>query len=233
MKSGPQAESLPHKGGPSSSPLVARRAMGHSLTAAVWIGLLFCATAAAQKPETLHYNVNWPSGLSLGEAALTAQKTAAGWDFEMTVDAAVPGFRISDRFHSVTDPQLCSLEFTRKISQGSRKAGETTRFDQAAGCVRDALAYLFSVGRSLAQGTLPPPAQVFYGRSYSINVAASGEQSIHISGKPQIADCLTVHLTGPASNSTFEIYFARDAARTPVRARIPTNLGPISVELSP
>ncbi len=28
MKSGPQAESLPHKGGPSSSALVARRAMG-------------------------------------------------------------------------------------------------------------------------------------------------------------------------------------------------------------
>jgi hypothetical protein len=34
MKSGPQAESLPHKGGPSSSALVARRAMGHSLTVA-------------------------------------------------------------------------------------------------------------------------------------------------------------------------------------------------------
>lgn len=204
-----------------------------SLTVAARIGLLFCASAAAQQPESLHYNLNWPSGLSLGEASLTAQKNAAGWDFEMTVDGAIPGFRISDRFHSVTNPQLCSLEFSREISQGSRKAGETTRFDDAAGCVRDALAYLFALGRDLAQGALPPPGQVFYGRPYSINVAASGQQSINISGKPQIADCLTVHLAGTASNSKFEIYFARDAGRTPVLARIPTNLGPISVELSP
>jgi hypothetical protein len=189
--------------------------------------------ALAQQPESLHYNLDWPSGLSLGEASLTAQKTAAGWDFEMSVDAAVPGFRISDRFHSVTNPQLCSLEFSREISQGSRKAGETTKFDDASGCVRDALAYLFSLGRNLTQDTLPPPGQVFYGRPYSINVAASGQQTININGKPQIADCLTVHLAGPASNSTFEIYFAQDAARTPILARIPTNLGPISVELSP
>lgn len=204
-----------------------------SLTVAAWIGLLFCASAAAQQPEMLHYNLNWPSGLSLGEASLTAQKTAAGWDLRMTVDAAIPGFRISDQFHSVTNPQLCSLEFSREISQGSRKAGETTKFDDAAGCVRDALAYLFSLGRNLAQGALPPPGQVFYGRSYSINVAASGQQSIKTNGKPQVADCLTVHLAGRSSNSAFEIYFARDAARTPVLARIPTNLGFISVELSP
>jgi hypothetical protein len=189
--------------------------------------------ALAQQPESLHYNLDWPSGLSLGEASLTAQKTAAGWDFEMSVDAAVPGFRISDRFHSVTNPQLCSLEFSREVSQGSRKAGETTKFDDAAGCAQDALAYLFFLGRNLAQGTLPPPGQVFYGRSYSINVAASGQQTININGKPQIADGLTVHLAGPASKSTFEIYFARDSARTPVLARIPTSLGPISVELSP
>jgi hypothetical protein len=188
--------------------------------------------ALAQQPESLHYNLNWPSGLSLGEASLAARKTAAGWEFEMTVDAAIPGFRISDRFHSVTNPQLCSLEFKREISQGSRKAGEATRFDDAAGCVRDALAFVFSL-RNLAQGTLPPPEQVFYGRSYSINVATSGQQAINVNGKSQIADCLTVHLAGAASNSTFEIYFARDAARTPVLARIPTNLGPISVELSP
>jgi Protein of unknown function (DUF3108) len=187
----------------------------------------------AQQPESLHYNLNWPSGLSLGEASLTAQKTAAGWDLRMAVDAAIPGFRISDRFHSVTNQQLCSLEFSREISQGSRKAGETTRFDDASGCARDALGYLLSLGRNLAQGTLPPPGQVFYGRSYSIDVAASGQKTINLDGKPQIADCLTVRLAGPASNSTFEIYFARDAARTPVLARIPTNLGPISVELSP
>jgi hypothetical protein len=204
-----------------------------SFTAVAQIGLLFCASAAAQQPETLHYNLNWPSSLSLGEAALTAQKTATGWDFEMTVEAAVPGFRISDRFHSVTDSQLCSVAFSREISQGSRKGGETTPFNGAGGCVRDALAYLFFLGRNLAQGTLPPPGQVFYGRSYSIHVSASGEQNIAINGKPQSADCVTVHLTGPASNSTFEIYFARDAARMPVRARIPTNLGLISVELSP
>jgi hypothetical protein len=40
-------------------------------------------------------------------------------------------------------------------------------------------------------------------------------------------------LTGPASKSTFEIYFAQNGAWTPVLARIPTNLGIITVELSP
>jgi hypothetical protein len=195
--------------------------------------LILCETAAAQQPESLHYSVNWPSGLSLGEASLTAQKTAAGWDLAMTLDAEVPGFRISDQFHSVTNGQLCSLEFTRDISQGSRKANEKKAFDTAADCVSDGLAYLFALQRNLAQGKLPSPEQIFFGPTYSISVTPSGQQNIKVGGKPQIADELTVHLTGPASNSTFEIYFARDAARTPVLARIPTNLGAISVELSP
>jgi hypothetical protein len=37
---------------------------------------------------------------------------------------------------------------------------------------------------------------------------------------------------GPASSTNFEIFFARNAARTPIVARIPSSLGTISLELS-
>src|ERR1017187_1921822 len=50
--------------------------------------------------EGLHYTVNWPSGLSLGDATLSAHHTANGWDFEIGLDAAVPGFAIKDIFKS-------------------------------------------------------------------------------------------------------------------------------------
>ena len=44
-----------------------------------------------QADETLNYTVNWPSGLSLGEGRLEAKKNAAGWEFDLQLDAAVPG----------------------------------------------------------------------------------------------------------------------------------------------
>ena len=37
---------------------------------------------------------------------------------------------------------------------------------------------------------------------------------------------------GSASSSNFELFFARDAARTPLMVRIPSSLGTISLELS-
>jgi hypothetical protein len=42
---------------------------------------------------------------------------------------------------------------------------------------------------------------------------------------------LVAALKGPASEKTFDVYFARDPGRTPVRAKIPTPLGTFTVEL--
>jgi hypothetical protein len=202
--------------------------------------------------ESLHYNVNWPSGLALGEANLTAHRTGNGWDLEMTLDAGIPAFRISDHFHSVTNTGICSLEFERQTSHGSKNASEKTSFNYAKGvahrvstggggesdlamasnCAHDALAFLFAARRDLSQGSLGTPSEIFFGPSYSIRLENAGQQTIPVGGKPVVSDRVSVHLKGPASSSDFEIFFGRDAARTPLMARIPTALGTMSVELS-
>ena len=55
------------------------------------------SAAPQNKSETLHFSVNWPSGLSLGEAELTSVYSPSGaWSFSMKVDAALPGFLVGD-----------------------------------------------------------------------------------------------------------------------------------------
>jgi hypothetical protein len=45
------------------------------------------------------------------------------------------------------------------------------------------------------------------------------------------ADRMVANLKGPASEHTFEMYFARDAARTPVLVKLPLAMGSFSMEL--
>ena len=202
--------------------------------------------------ESLHYTVNWPSGLSLGEANLTAHRGAAGWDFELTLDAGIPGLRIADRFHSVTRPDLCSIELDREIHQGARKTNEKTVFDYQNGvahrtslngggssddpmpthCAEDALAFLFEARRVLGQGGLAQGSKIYLGPPYAIHLEKGGEQTVTVGGKPAVSDRVAVSVKGPASSSNFELFFARDPARTPLMARIPSSLGTISLELS-
>ena len=85
--------------------------------------LAFCATPVAESTlpnETLHYNVNWPSGESLGEATLSASSSAGNGQplqhmhFQFDLDASVPGFAVSDRFRSAASGTFCSVEFREK-----------------------------------------------------------------------------------------------------------------------
>jgi Protein of unknown function (DUF3108) len=208
-------------------------------------------SAFPPEDESLHYTINWPSGLSLGEANLSAHRTAAGWDFELTLDAGIPGLRIADRFHSVARPDLCSVELDREISQGARKTSEKTVFDYQNGlahrtslnsgvssddpmpphCAEDALAFLFEVRRVLKQGGMAQGNKIYLGPTYAIHLENGGEQTITVGGKPALADRIAVSVNG-RSSSNFELFFARDAARTPLLARIPSTLGTISLELS-
>lgn len=202
--------------------------------------------------ELLRYSVNWPSGLNLGEASLTAHHGDSGWDLELTLDAGIPGLRIADRFHSSTDSNFCSLQFSREMSHGARKTSEKTVFDYQNGvahraslngggtsdvpiparCANDALAFLFVARRALGQGTVPPAQQIFLGPAYSIRLEYLGEQTVTVAGKPASSDKVAVSVKGPASSSNFEMFFARDVARTPLLARMPSSLGTISLELS-
>jgi len=211
--------------------------------------------APAFDNEQLRYSINWPSGLSLGEAQLgsSLQKTTAEaapvLHLEFNLDAAVPGFVVTDRYRSEASPELCSVEFQRKAMHGQKKTDEKTTFDQHAGtatretvgggksqfeissCGRDALAFLYYLRRELSQGRIPPPQTVYFGGAYEIRLAFSGTQTIRL-GEAQVeADRVTASVKGTASDISFDVFFLKDAARTPALVRLPLALGMFSMEL--
>lgn len=218
-----------------------------------WTTLAGAQTGFPFQNESLRYSVNWPSGLSLGDVSLTAHHSTSGWDFDMTLDAGVPGFMVSDRFHSVTNAEGCSLEFERNTSHGTRKSREKTIFDYKSGvahrktlttgggssdlpissCARDALALVYYARRELGQGRVPPQQDAFFGSAYSVRLEYTGAQTIQAGEKPATTDRVVVYMKGPASDTHFEIFFARDAARTPLSIRVPFPVGTLSMELAP
>lgn len=211
--------------------------------------------AAAPSGETLHYVINWPSGLSLGEAQLTASHKnaapgAAAWDFQFSLDAAVPGFRVTDRYTSTATDDLCSLDLEKDYTHGQRKAHEKIAFDQQKNsatretvggggksqisipaCAKDALTFVQYARHELSQGRLPASQTIIFGASYQIRMDYTGTQSIRIGQEDISADRLTVALKGPATDVSFELFCTRDAARTPVLVRVPLALGSFTMEL--
>jgi hypothetical protein len=199
--------------------------------------------------EVLNYNVNWPSGLSLGEASLKAGGGAPGWDFEFSLDASLPAFEIKDRYRSSADAALCSTRLEKDSTHGSRKAKETVKYDQqkhaavretANGgksdfsiveCAKDALTFVYFLRRELANGRVPPGQTVNFGATYQVTATYGNSQQIEIGSERQQADRVQVSFRGPASNQAFEIFFARDAARTPLVIRVPFSLGSFALEL--
>jgi hypothetical protein len=216
------------------------------LAVLVGVAALALAPAAAAQTgfpfqdESLHYSVNWPSGLSLGDATFTAHHKGGAWELAVTLDAGIPGFAVADKIRSSVTDDLCSLELERDISHGARKTREKTTFDQKkgeatrttvfplgggtstlsfAGCPRDALAFLYFARRELGQGRVPPAQSVFFGSAYSVRMDYTGAQTITLNDKPSVTDHLVVTVKGPKSSFAFEMFFARDAARTPLLIR--------------
>ncbi len=204
--------------------------------------------------ETLHYRVNWPGGRSLGEVTMTAHKAAGGgWDFEMSTILSIPVVPISDSYKSsASGVDLCSSTLQREISHGTKKVSEKTEFDQktnqaqrqtlvpAGGgksefaiptCARDALTYQYLARREMGQGRVPPAGKAFFGSGYEVKMDYTGAQDIPVAGKPVVTDHLNVSVKGPASDFSFEIFYARDAARTPLLIKIPVSIGTVSLEL--
>lgn len=221
------------------------------------VGLPLAAAASAQTGfpfgnETLRYSVNWPSGLNLGEATFSASRTDAGWKFDVALNAAVPGFAVADKVGSAADANLCSTQLVRDLSQGRVKSSETTTFDQKRGsahrvttfplgggksdfdiptCPRDALAFLYYARRELGQGRVPPQQQIYYGGAYSVRLEYAGAETIKTEDKSAITDRVTVSVKGPKSDFRFDIFFARDAARTPLSVRAPLAAGTLTMDL--
>jgi len=202
--------------------------------------------------ETLRYNVNWPSGLSLGEAAFTARKADSGWSFEATFNVGIPGLPIADKYKSSATPEYCSTELNRELSRGTKKNTEKTTFDQKRGhatrqtllpagggkteydiasCTRDALTYQYFARKELGQGRMPPADKVYFGGPYQVKMEYTGAQNIPVNGKSTVTDHVNVTVKGAAANFTFEVFYARDPARTPLLVRVPVAVGVISLEL--
>ena len=224
------------------------------------VTLAFAATAApASVPtfdgETLRYSINWPSGLSLGEAQIRATrvkptpKSAERYDFEFSIDAAIPGFTVADRYHSEASPDFCSINFDKLASHGKKKADEKTNFDPqkltatretkdggksdvtTAQCAKDALAFLFYVRRELAQGRLVDRQPVYFGAAYEVRLDFAGTQTIRMGETSVEVDRLNGSLKGPSSELNFEAYFLKDAARTLALVKVPLAVGTFSMEL--
>jgi Protein of unknown function (DUF3108) len=205
--------------------------------------------------EQLHYNLNWPSGVTLGEASMSASSSTSGAEtarqlhFQFSLDGGIPGFSIADRYRSEASPEFCSTEFSKAIEHGRKKTDEKTTFDphdgsatrQTAGggsseltassCSRDALTFLYYVRHELSEGRLPGPETVFWGAPYQVRLNLAGTQTIRIANKPVNADRVTASVKGPASSLTFDIFFLEDQTRTPALVRVPLALGTFSMEL--
>ncbi|MBV8818277.1 MAG: DUF3108 domain-containing protein [Acidobacteriaceae bacterium] len=222
---------------------------------------LFYATicSSANSPtlphEALSYSVNWPSGLSLGESQLSASASKPAGDkpenlnLNFSIDASIPGFQVLDKYHSQSSSGYCSLEFDKNLVHGRKKVEEKTTFDSdkqtatretkgggktelnTGSCGKDALTYLYFLRRELSQGRLPPTTTVYFGAPYQVRVEFAGTQTIKIGDNSVKADRLTASLKGPASDISFEVFFLKDAARTPALVKVPLTLGTFSMEL--
>jgi hypothetical protein len=204
--------------------------------------------------ETLRYRVNWPGKVGLGDVTLSARKTGdGGWNFEMTASVGIPVVPIYDTYKSsAAGVGLCSSTLQREISHGARKVLEKTEFDQKANqatrqtvvpagggksefaiptCARDALTFQYFARREMGQGKVPPAGKVFFGSGYDVKTVYTGAQDVPMAGKPVVTDHLNVSVKGPASEFTFEVFYARDAARTPLLIKIPVSVGTVSLEL--
>lgn len=201
--------------------------------------------------ESLRYAVNGPSGRSLGEAQFVSRRVADRWRFALLLDAAIPGFLVSDSYQSSAGGEFCSVEFVKTSTHGTRKAEERTDFDAqkgvatrltlspggghseipAPGCARDALSFFYFLRRELGQGRLPPPQTVFFGAPYQLKLESAGAETIQANGRREEAERVRGSLKGPASETTFELLLARDAVRTPLLIRVPLKSGVFSLEL--
>jgi hypothetical protein len=201
--------------------------------------------------EDLNYSINWPGGAGLGEAHLHAKRSGTSWNLGLTMDATVPGYAVKDSYQSEIVPDYCAVSFDRSTLHGSRTVKEKETIDRDRGiatrqnlvkdggkseipvpaCVKDALAYLFYARIEMGQGRVPAAQQILFGGLYQIRVDYTGAPIITVNGKEVQSDKVTCTIRTGSSDYSFDMYFARDAARTPVLISAPFALGKFSMEL--
>jgi hypothetical protein len=198
--------------------------------------------------EDLNYSVLWPTGTSLGEAHLRARHSGEKWNFTFTIDASVPGFAVKDTYHSDVVPEVapnfCSVAFDRSTTHGTHVTNEKETIDReramanrggsqipVPACVKDALAYVFWARRDMGQGHVPASQDILFGALHPIRVDYAGAPMILMGSKQVQTDEITCTWGLGSAAISFDVYFARDAARTPLRITAPTAMGKFSMEL--
>jgi hypothetical protein len=201
--------------------------------------------------EDLNYAVTWPSGISLGEAHMHAKHSGTNWNLELAIEAGVPGYTVKDTFHAETAGDLCATSFERNTMQGSKSTREKTTVDRdrsvatrttvakdagksdfpVPACVKDALTYIYYARREMGQGRVPGPQQILYSGLVTIRADYSGAATITVNDKPVQTDKLTCTIKAGTSEYPVDVFFARDAARTPLRITAPLAMGKFSMEL--
>src|SRR5579885_1796480 len=118
--------------------------------------------------ESLHYAINWPSGLSLGEATLeathTGEKSSAQWTLWLSIDASIPGFAVRDDDKSTATAELCSIEFDKTFAHGQHRNQETLKFDQQTHQRRRKIGNIGGRLRARSSGVYPVSAPGIGGR---------------------------------------------------------------------
>ncbi|MEZ5399656.1 MAG: DUF3108 domain-containing protein [Bryobacteraceae bacterium] len=212
-------------------------------------GLLALTCLEAQPgKEELRYVVNWPSGLSLGEGVMKADRHGAGWDLSLRLDASLPGVPIEDEYRSSTESGYCSKTFEKKSKHGPRVASERLTFEDGKltrktlegggkteiavpACAHDALSFLYLLRSELAKGRIPPAQKIYFGATYEVRLQYAGRERVLINERPAESERFTATVKGPASTNSFELFFARDSARTPLMIRAPFAMGTFRMEL--
>ena len=202
-----------------------------------------------QQGETLRYRLQWPSGLTLGEATLRAIPSGKEVRLELTVEAGLPQYTLRDTFSAVaTQEDLCSLQFRQEISEGARQRVETIEFDLSARqathtrgnqtttmavppCPRDPLTFLYYVRREAAAGRPVTSGAVQLKNGVAVQIVPGDQESVSVSGQAKQAEHYVVTYTGPGSARTFHLWLSPDAARAPVRIQAPFSLAVFTAEL--
>ena len=87
--------------------------------------------------------------------------------------------------------------------------------------------------KELEQGRLPSAQPAILGAAYQVRLEYLGTTAVRLGNQQMDADRFRTSIKGPASDLTLEMFFRRDAVRTPVMMKIPLPLATFTVELIP
>ena len=78
---------------------------------------------------------------------------------------------------------------------------------------------------------MPGPQSILFGSQYQIRIQHKGAEMVQMPEGAVEADRLIGTVKGKTGEVVFEMYFARDRARTPVLIKLPLAMGTFSMEL--